>query len=334
MNALRRYLPEIDLDKPIPVNLLEKMDVTMDDFKSARRGIEPSALREFFIEIPKITWNDVGGLNEVKQNLIESVEWPLSEPQVFKRMGIDPPTGILLYGPPGTGKTLLAKAVAHESKANFISIKGPEVMSKWVGESEKAVRELFKKAKQVAPTIVFLDELDAIAPRRGAYSGSHVTESVVNQILTSIDGLESMEGVVIIGATNRPDILDTSLLRPGRFDRLLFIPAPDFDSRLEIFKIHTKNMPLSKDVSLNELAKTTEGFSGADISGLCREAAMLALRKNMNAKEVKNKHFLKAMESIRASITKDVINYYKNISKELGSGIAKKDKSEKDIQYM
>jgi transitional endoplasmic reticulum ATPase len=207
-------------------------------------------------------------------------------------------------------------------------------MSKWVGESEKAVRELFKKAKQVAPTIVFLDELDAIAPRRGAYSGSHVTESVVNQILTSIDGLESMEGVVILGATNRPDILDTSLLRPGRFDRLLFIPSPDFDARLEIFKIHTKNMPLSKDVSLNELAKTTEGFSGADISGLCREAAMLALRKSIKAKEVQNKHFLKAMESIRASITEDIINYYKNISKELGSGIAKKDKREKDIQYM
>ena len=249
-------------------------------------------------------------------------------------MGIDPPTGILLYGPPGTGKTLLAKAVANESKANFISIKGPEVLSKWVGESEKAVRELFKKAKQVAPTIVFLDELDAIAPRRGAYAGSHVTESVVNQILTSIDGLESMEGVVILGATNRPDILDTSLLRPGRFDRLLFIPAPDFNARLEIFKIHTKGMPLSKDVSLKELAEKTEGFSGADAEGLCRESAMLALRENIKTKEVKKKHFEKAMGSIRASITEDVIKYYKNVSKDLGSGIAKKDKSEKDIQYI
>ncbi|MBU1941814.1 MAG: CDC48 family AAA ATPase, partial [Candidatus Thermoplasmatota archaeon] len=208
MNALRRYLPEIDLEKPIPVELLEKMDVTIDDFKNAHRGIEPSALREFLVEIPKVTWNDVGGLEEVKQNLIEAVDWPLTQPEVFKRLGIDAPRGILLYGPPGTGKTLLAKAVAHESKANFISIKGPEVLSKWVGESEKAVRELFKKARQVAPTIVFLDEIDAIAPRRGAYSGSHVTESVVNQLLTSIDGLESMEGVVIIGATNRPDIID------------------------------------------------------------------------------------------------------------------------------
>jgi len=207
-------------------------------------------------------------------------------------------------------------------------------MSKWVGESEKAVRELFKKAKQVAPTIVFLDELDAIAPRRGAYSGSHVTESVVNQILTSIDGLESMEGVVILGATNRPDILDTSLLRPGRFDRLLLIPAPDFEARMEIFKIHSEGMPLSKDISLKELAIETEGFSGADVEGLCREAAMLALRENIKTKEVKKKHFKKAMGSIRASITEDVLKYYKNVSKELGSGIAKKDKSEKDIQYM
>jgi len=333
MNTMRRYLPEIDLDKDIPVDLLEKMEVSKDDFKNAKRGIEPSALREFFIELPKVNWNDVGGLESVKQNLKESVEWPLSKPEIFERMGITPPTGILLYGPPGTGKTLLAKAIANESKANFISIKGPEVMSKWVGESEKAVRELFKKAKQVAPSIVFLDEIDAIAPRRGAYSGSHVTESVVNQILTSIDGLESMEGVIIIGATNRPDILDTSLLRPGRFDRLLLVPAPDFEARKEIFKIHTKNMPLDKDISLTDLSHETEGFTGADIEGLCREAAMLSLRNNIKSKIVKMENFEKAMYSIRPSITESVINYYKEISKDLGSGVAKKDKSEKDIQY-
>jgi transitional endoplasmic reticulum ATPase len=309
------------------------MEVSMDDFKNAQRGIEPSAMREFFVELPKVNWNDVGGLKYVKQNLKESVEWPLSKPEVFEKMGITPPTGILLYGPPGTGKTLLAKAIANESKANFISIKGPEVMSKWVGESEKAVRELFKKAKQVAPTIVFLDEIDAIAPRRGAYSGSHVTESVVNQILTSIDGLESMEGVIIIGATNRPDILDTSLLRPGRFDRLLFVPAPDVEARKEIFKIHTKNMPLDKDVSLDELSNMTDGFTGADIEGLCREAAMLSLRDNIKSNKVKMEKFEKAMDSIRASITDSVINYYKEVSKDLGSGVAKKDKSEKDIQY-
>ena len=334
MNALRRYLPEIDLEQPIPVDVLEKMEVTMLDFKNALRGIEPSAMREFFVEIPKVNWNDVGGLEDIKQRLKESVEWPLTQPEVFNRMGIEPPRGILLYGPPGTGKTLLAKAVANESKANFISIKGPEVMSKWVGESEKAIRELFKKAKQVAPTIVFLDELDSIAPRRGAYSGSHVTESVVNQILTSIDGLESMEGVIIIGATNRPDILDPSLLRPGRFDRLLLIHAPDKKSRIEIFKIHTKDMPLSKEISLKELADKCEGFSGADIEGVCREAAMLSLRENIKAKKVTNENFEKALKGFRPSITPEIIKYYKKVTEELGSEIAKKDKRDKDIQYM
>ena len=207
-------------------------------------------------------------------------------------------------------------------------------MSKWVGESEKAIRELFKKAKQVSPTIVFLDEIDSIAPRRGAYAGSHVTESVVNQILTSIDGLESMEGVIIIGATNRPDILDPSLLRPGRFDRLLLIPSPDLKSRIEIFKIHTKNMPLSKDVSMNLLAEKTDGFSGADIEGVCREAAMLSLREDMKSTEVNKGHFVKALGAARASITEDIMKYYEKITQDLGSGISKKDKRDKDIQYM
>lgn len=334
MNALRRFLPEIDLEKPIPVGLLEKMEVTMDDFKNAHRGIEPSAMREFFVEVPKVSWDDVGGLEDVKQNLREAVEWPLTQPEVFKRMGIHAPRGILLYGPPGIGKTLLAKAVASESKANFISIKGPEVMSKWVGESEKAVRELFKKARQVAPTIVFLDELDSIAPRRGTYAGSHVTDSVVNQLLTSIDGLESMEGVVVVGATNRPDIIDQGLLRPGRFDRLILIRAPDEKARFEIFKIHTKNMPLSKDVNLNELAKATDNYSGADIEALCREAAMIAVRKNKKAKKVEKQHFDEAMKSVRGAITPDIIKFYEKISEDLGSGVAKKDKKEKDIQYM
>ncbi len=334
MNALRRYLPEIDLEKPIPVEILEKMEVTMEDFKDAQRGIEPSAMREFFVEMPKVSWKDVGGLSDVKQNLRESVEWPLSQPEVFKRLGIDAPRGILLYGPPGTGKTLLAKAVANESDSNFISIKGPEVMSKWVGESEKAVRELFKKAKQVAPSIVFLDELDAIAPRRGAYAGSHVTESVVNQLLTSIDGMESMEGVVIIGATNRPDIIDPSLLRPGRFDRLIMTPSPDLSAREEIFKIHAKDMPLSSDVSLKDLSKKTDGFSGADIEALCREAAMIALRSDIKVKKVTKKHFMRALQEIRPSLTDELVKYYKKVSQDLGSGVAKKDKREKDIQYI
>jgi SpoVK/Ycf46/Vps4 family AAA+-type ATPase len=334
MSALRRYLPEIDLEKPIPVEVLEKMEVNMEDFKNAHRGIEPSAMREFLIEIPKVNWDDVGGLQMAKQQLQEAVEWPLTKPDVFKRMGINPPRGVLLYGPPGTGKTLLAKAVASESKANFISIKGPEVMSKWVGESEKAVRELFKKARQVAPTIVFLDELDSIAPTRGTDTGSHVTDSVVNQLLTSIDGLESMEGVVIIGATNRPDIIDPSLLRPGRFDRLVLIPAPDKEARLEILKIHTKNMPLDKDVNIKTLAETTENYSGADIEALCREAAMLSIRENEKATKIKKVHFDKASEEVRASITPNILKFYNKISETLGSGIAKKDKSDKDIQYM
>ncbi len=334
MNALRRYLPEIDLEKPIPVEILEKMEVTTDDFKNAHRGIEPSAMREFLIEIPKINWEDVGGLQIAKQQLQEAVEWPLTKPESFKKLGITPPRGVLLYGPPGTGKTLLAKAVASESKANFISIKGPEVMSKWVGESEKAVRELFKKARQVAPTIVFLDELDSIAPMRGTDTGSHVTDSVVNQLLTSIDGLESMEGVVVIGATNRPDIIDPSLLRPGRFDRLVLIPSPDEEARLEIFKIHTKNMPLGKDVDIKHLAEVTENYSGADIESLCREAAMLTIRENENAANVKKIHFDKALESVRASITPNIIKFYNKVSETLGSGISKKDKTDKDIQYM
>jgi len=334
MSALRRYLPEIDLEKPIPVEVLEKMEVTMDDFKNAHRGIEPSAMREFLIEVPKVSWEDVGGLEAVKRQLQEAVEWPLTKPEVFKRMGITPPRGILLYGPPGTGKTLLAKAVASESKANFISIKGPEVMSKWVGESEKAVRELFKKARQVAPTIVFLDELDSIAPMRGTDTGSHVTDSVVNQLLTSIDGLESMEGVVVVGATNRPDIIDPGLLRPGRFDRLVLIESPDRKAREEIFKIHTKNMPLDKDVNIKRLAESTENYSGADIEALCREAAMLAIREDEKAKKVKKVHFDRAMDSVRASITPNIIKFYNKMSESLGSGIAKKDKSEKDIQYM
>ncbi len=331
MNALRRYLPEINLEEPIPVEVLEKMEVTMDDFVNAHRGIEPSAMREFIVEVPKVSWKEVGGLEDAKQNLKEAVEWPLTKPEVFQRMGIETPSGILLYGPPGTGKTLLAKAVAHESKANFISIKGPEVMSKWVGESEKAVRELFKKAKQVAPTIVFLDELDSIAPKRGTNTGSHVTDSVVNQLLTSIDGLESMEGVVIVAATNRPDIIDPGLLRPGRFDRLILIHSPDREARLEIFKIHTRNMPLSENIDLEELADLTENYSGADIESLCREAAMLAIRENDQADIVHKKHFEEAMKSVRASITENIRKFYMKLSEEIGKGVSQKDVKERDV---
>jgi len=333
MNALRRYLPEIDLDRPIPTEVLRKMVVTMKDFKDALKSIEPSALREVLVEIPKVRWNDIGGLHDVKQRLKEAVEWPLKNPKVFKRMGIRPPKGILLYGPPGTGKTLLAKAVATESEANFLSIKGPEIFSKWVGESEKAIRELFKKAKQVAPSIIFLDEIDAIAPKRGSYEGSRVTETVVNQLLTSIDGLEKMNDVVIIGATNRPDIVDPSLLRPGRFDELILVGPPDKEARKEIFKIHTRNMPLADDVDLDELADLTDGYVGADIEGICREAGMIALREDINAKVVKREHFMKAMKEIHPSIDEEMMDYYKEIEKKLGKGVSKKE-IKKGIEVM
>ncbi len=333
MNALRRYLPEIDLDKPIPTEVLRKMEVTMRDFKQALKSIEPSALREVLIEIPKVKWEDIGGLEEVKQRLKEAVEWPLKNPKVFKRMGIRPPKGILLYGPPGTGKTLLAKAVATESEANFLSIKGPEIFSKWVGESEKAIREIFKKAKQVAPSIIFLDEVDAIAPKRGSYEGTRVTETVVNQLLTSMDGLEKMTDVVVIGATNRPDIVDPSLLRPGRFDELILVGPPDKEARKEIFKIHTRNMPLAEDVDLDELADLTDGYVGADIEGICREAGMIALREDMNAKVVKREHFMKAMKEVHPSIDEEMMDYYKEIEKKLGKGVSKKE-IKKGIEVM
>lgn len=335
MQALRRYLPEIDLDKPIPADLLERMRVTMDDFQVAMKMIEPSALREFMIEIPNIHWEDVGGLGDVKGSLQEAVEWPLNHPEAFERLGIRPPRGILLYGPPGTGKTLVAKAVANESGANFLSVKGPEVLSKWVGESEKAVREIFKKAKQSAPSIVFLDEIDSIAPRRGAYEGSHVTESVVNQLLTSIDGLESMEGVVIVGATNRPDIIDPGLLRAGRFDRLLHVKAPDDEGRAKVLKVHMKNMPLASDVDVPALAAITKGYVGSDIESLCREAAILALREDMDAKEVANRHFEDALKKVRASVNEELIKHYDKIAEQLG--LAPKQvsaKAQTDVQYI
>ncbi|MGC9166107.1 MAG: CDC48 family AAA ATPase [Thermoplasmata archaeon] len=313
MHALRRYLPQIDLDKPIPVEMLEKMYVTKEDFKEALKDIEPSILRGVLIEIPNVRWEDVGGLENVKQELREAVELPIKNPEKFKKLGIRPPKGILLYGPPGTGKTLLAKAVATESEMNFISIKGPEVLSKWVGESEKAIREVFRKAKQSSPAIVFLDEIDSIAPRRGSYTDSGVTERIVNQLLTSMDGLENMEGVVVIASTNRPDIIDPALLRPGRFDRLIYIPPPDKETRLKILKVHTRNMPLDKDVDLNTIAEKTNNYVGADLENVCREAGMFAIRENREI--VKAIDFERALQKIPPSLTDDSIKYYENIGK-------------------
>jgi transitional endoplasmic reticulum ATPase len=311
MKALRRYLPHIDLNNDeIPAEILESIKIKMDDFKEALKGIEPSAMREVLVEVPKVTWEDVGGLDDVKKEIVEAVEWPLKYPEKFKKFSIKPPKGVLLYGPPGTGKTLIAKAVAHETEANFITVKGSELLSKWLGESEKAVRKIFRKARQVAPCIVFFDEIDAIAQMRGIDEGSRAVERVVNQILTEMDGLEELEGVIVIGATNRPDILDPALLRPGRFDRLVYVKPPDKKSRLAIFRIHTRGMPLSSDVDIEELADLTEGYVGADIEAICREAVMLALREDMESEVVEMRHFLEALKKIKPSVTETMIGFY------------------------
>jgi transitional endoplasmic reticulum ATPase len=333
MKALRRYLPDIDLDKPIEAKVLQKIEVRMEDFKEALKEIEPSTMREVLMEIPRVKWEEIGGLNEVKQKLIETVEWPLTDPAAFKNIGIQPPRGVLLFGPPGTGKTLLAKAVATETKANFISIKGPEVLSKWVGESEKAVREIFKKARQVAPCIIFLDEIDALAPRRSSMADNHFSERLVNQLLTSMDGIEDTEGVIVLAATNRPDILDHALLRSGRFDRMILVGAPDRKERLAIFKVHTRSMPLDKDVNLEDLASRTEGYTGADIEGICREAGITALRKDLKANKVKLLHFEQAIQEARPSVDKDTIEAYKRIMESWKGGINKKEKEDKGLHY-
>jgi transitional endoplasmic reticulum ATPase len=281
MLAIRRVLPEIDLtQESIPHETLNKISVTMQDFTDVLRDIEPSAMREVFVEIPNVTWNYVGGLYSVKEELLEAVEWALKFKKLFGRASIKPPKGIFLYGPPGTGKTLLAKAIANESEANFISIKGPELLSKWVGESEKGVRKVFRKARQAAPCIIFFDEIDAIAPVRGGEFGdSHVTERVRSQLLTELDGLEELRGVVVIAASNRPDIVDPALIRPGRFDRLLYVPPPDYDSRLQILRIHTQMMPIENDTNMAVLSKMTDGYTGADIASFASAAAMTAMKE-------------------------------------------------------
>ena len=300
MRVVRRILPEIQNDEEIPKEVMEKIVVTGDDFKNAQKEIQPSALREVLVQIPDIKWDDVGGLEDIKQELKEAVEWPLKHPETFQRLGIRPPKGTLLYGIPGTGKTLLAKAVASESEANFISVKGPELLSKWVGESEKGVREVFRKAKQAAPTVIFFDEIDAIASTRSGSDGdSGVTKRVVNQLLTEMDGLEELEDVAIIAATNRPDILDAGLMRPGRFDRHIQVGEPDEEARLSIFEVHTKDMPLAEDVDLKKLAKNTEGYVGADIEAVCREAAMLTLRNDLESKEIPYKYFKEAIDKVK-----------------------------------
>ncbi len=325
MVVLRRLLPDLKYDKEeaIPNEVLEKLQITMNDFKEALKFVRPSAMREVLVEVPNVKWTTIGGLDEVKQELKEAVEWPLKHPDAFKRLGVSPPKGILLYGPPGTGKTMLAKAVANESEANFILVNGPSLLSKWVGESEKAVRKIFEKARQTAPTIIFFDEIDSLAPRRGLSSDSHVTERVVNQLLSEIDGLEALHDVVIIGATNRPDIIDPALLRPGRFDRIILVPPPDQKAREQIFKVHTKNMPLTKNVDIRELAAKTEGYVGADIESICREAAIMVLRKDIKGTEVNLDHFNTAMEKVRPSATKEIEKAYRELEENFTKARAK-----------
>ncbi len=378
MTVLRRVLPEVlklEESEQIPKEVLEKMIVEKKDFAEALKVVRPSAMREVLVEIPNIHWKDIGGLEIIKQQLKEAVEWPIKNPEAFRRLGVRPPKGILLYGAPGTGKTLLAKAVATESQANFILVKGPELLSKWVGESEKAVREVFKKARQTSPTIIFFDEFDSLAAKRVSGNEGHSNErGVVNQILTEIDGLEELYDIVIIGATNRPDIIDPALLRPGRFDRLILTPVPDAKSRLEIFRVHTKNMPISvkeksqqrkvvatisrtvnnepvtetelmktEDFDLDEvktaedmlklLADKTEGYVGADIESLCREAAMLALRENIASKLVEGRHFMEAIKNVRPSVTREIEKAYDDVRESLSVARAKEIKEEKPM-YM
>ena len=313
MKALRRYLPDINLEEErIPPAVLEKMEVRMDDFLGAYKEVTPTAMREVYIEVSTVHWEDVGGLDSVKEHLKESVEWPIKNPEIFTRLGIRPPKGILLYGPPGCGKTMLARAVATESEANFISIKGPEVFSKWVGESEKAIREVFRKARMAAPAVVFLDEIESITPKRGmGMSDSGVSERVISQLLTELDGITTLQDIVVIAATNRPDMVDSAVLRPGRFDRLIYVPEPDEKSRMQVFKIYTKGMPIAKDVDLNQLTVLTKYYSGADIESLCREAAMHALRKNVNSRSY-DARLSGCLERNGPSITPDMEKWYKS----------------------
>ncbi|MEM3489550.1 MAG: AAA family ATPase, partial [Nitrososphaerota archaeon] len=319
MKCIRRILPSIDFNEDrISPELLNTLEVTMKDFIEAYKEITPTALREVEIETPTVHWEDIGGLHEVKQRLIEAIQWPLEYPEKFERLGIKPPKGILLYGPPGCGKTLLAKAVATEAEANFITIKGPEIYSKWVGESEKAIREVFRKARQAAPCVIFLDEIETIVPRKDILDDSSgVTHRVASQLLAEMDGIEELRDVIVIGATNRPDLMDPAILRPGRFDRLIYVPPPDEKSRLQILKIYTQKMPLAEDVSLEKLASMTEGYSGADLESLCREAGMAVLRRDRDAAYVAWADFQEALKIVKPSISPSMLKEYEKLSETL-----------------
>ncbi len=319
IETLRRNLPDINLEAgEIPTEVLERLQVTARDFENAMRRVQPSALREIMIQVPNVRWDDVGGLEEAKQLLREGVELPLKHPEAFHRLGIRPAKGFLLFGPPGTGKTLLAKAVAREAESNFIATKSSDLLSKWYGESEQQVSRLFQRARQVAPTVIFIDEVESLAPQRGGGLGEPaVTERVVNTLLSEMDGLEELEGVVVIGATNRPTLIDPALLRPGRFDELVYVSVPDRDGRLKILQIHTADMPLAEDVDLEALADRTEGYTGADLEDLVRRAGMQALREDMEATEVPMRFFEHALEEVRASVPPETEREYERLAEEL-----------------
>ena len=314
MNCLSSRMNELDLDKAVPAEILESMKVSMDDFTAALGDVEPSGMREVLVEIPKVSWEDVGGLDDVRKR-IEEVFVPEEGNGAYDRLGIEPGKGILLYGPPGTGKTLIAKALANESGTNFISVNGPEMASKWMGESERAIRQIFKRAKQMAPCIIFFDELDSIAPVRGMGDGS-AWERVVAQMLTSMDGVEGLRNVTVMGATNRPDMVDPALLRPGRFDRLILVGKPDADSRLGILKVHTRRIPLG-DVDLAAIAAMTDGYVGADLAAVCREAGLAAYREDPDADKVLMRHFESALKAVGPSVTQDMMDGYENLGKSM-----------------
>jgi len=332
MNALRRVRPQLDLEADeLDAEVLDAIEVTDADLRDAMKGITPSAMREVFVEVPDVTWNDVGGLADTKERLRETIQWPLDYPEVFEEMDLEAAKGVLMYGPPGTGKTLLAKAVANEAESNFISIKGPELLNKYVGESEKGVREVFEKARSNAPTVIFFDEIDSIAGQRGRnMSDSGVGERVVSQLLTELDGLEELEDVVVVATTNRPDLIDSALLRPGRLDRHVHVPVPDEDGRRKIFAVHTRDKPLADDVDLDQLARKTEGYVGADIEAVCREASMAATREFINSVSpedaatsagnvrVTTDHFEQALEEVSASVDEETRRSYEEMEEEFG----------------
>ena len=319
IEAVRRIMPRLNLEeRTIPPEVLDELMVTREDFLEALKRVQPSAMREVMVQAPNVGWDDVGGLDDARERLREGVELPLKHPDAFRRMGIRPAKGFLLYGPPGTGKTLLAKAVAREAEANFIATKSSDLLSKWYGESEQQIARLFARARQVAPTVIFIDELDSLVPARGGGLGEPaVTERVVNTILAEMDGLEELQSVVVIGATNRPNLIDPALLRPGRFDELIYVPVPDEGGRRRILSIHVGDMPLANDVDLDRLSARTERFTGADLEDLVRRAGMIALRQSLDASTVTMEHFNKALEETRASVTAEMEREYEQISQRL-----------------